>query len=740
MSDPTDASSLILKDMTDYSRHLIDNQFPSPIDGLKKVHRRIIWANRKAKGKLSGADLVADTSKKHPYGDQSIYDSAVRMSQPFKMTYPLLNLIGDCGTYSGDSRAAMRYVSFELSEFTTDIFLDNVAEKTFRMIQDENLEDTEPSYFIPKLPTALLLGSKTVGIGTNSIIIPYRLDKVCSGVMEYSLFRKKNPNNMVWSNKTAGKYFVPYFPIDDYVRNVPHLIHHQTNGKYNHHVIIDGVLEITNNTILIKTLPINIELDQSIQKILAAMRTKGSWLDKHLVSFDILSSTKMDADLLLTFRRSVDIFDALVMVKKLITFTGYITPSGNYTLDRYLIALTPPQVLEVWYRERYNSILGKKKYTQMRLTKEINKVDVALLVSGRVKEVIEIIRTHDLDAGKAKLQKVFNITLAQAILLYSMPLSTMAKTSKPELEAIRARLTAENEEIRNSYGKINEEIYQDAETYKKKYGKKLRRIPEMIGYINIGGDNIFQFESMAELQETLTEFNKLNNTVYLYTSKDDPTLYTPYPEVPQSGITEDSLLPKIFKSTGVIYDKDRLRYTTIIGDGKLSCLQGYYPPSDTDIVNHLYTDTLFSINNVGKISNDVKAADLPHRKKPGGGNITDLLYIGDYTNKYPKYAISINSSSPNLLHIERIEKDTKKIVVTTAGITYILGVYDASYKECLVKLPANCVQNMRIRHIYITDLDLTKDKSYITININSDKNIKRNKEAMLATLAMSSLS
>ncbi|MFN8348615.1 MAG: DNA gyrase subunit A [Spirosomataceae bacterium] len=175
----------------DYSMSvIISRALPDARDGLKPVHRRVLYAmfesgflhNRPYK---KSARTVGDVmAKYHPHGDASIYDTMVRMAQPWSLRYPLIDGQGNFGSLDGDSPAAMRYTESRLKRIAEEMLVD-INKETVNFQPNYDDSDSEPSVLPAKLPNLLLNGSSGIAVGMATNMAPHNLTEVIDGTIAY---------------------------------------------------------------------------------------------------------------------------------------------------------------------------------------------------------------------------------------------------------------------------------------------------------------------------------------------------------------------------------------------------------------------------------------------------------------------------------------------------------------------------------------------------------------------------
>ena len=172
----------------DYSMSVIVSRaLPDVRDGLKPVHRRILYAMSNLKcfhnrPYLKSARVVGDViGKYHPHGDTAVYDALVRMAQDFSMRYPLVQGQGNFGSIDGDSAAAMRYTEVRLQSLS-EFLLKNLDQDTVEFVPNYDNKEEEPSVLPTVLPQLLVNGTSGIAVGMATNIPPHNLAEVIDGL------------------------------------------------------------------------------------------------------------------------------------------------------------------------------------------------------------------------------------------------------------------------------------------------------------------------------------------------------------------------------------------------------------------------------------------------------------------------------------------------------------------------------------------------------------------------------
>ena len=202
---------------------IVGRALPDVRDGLKPVHRRVLFAMRELGNEFNkpykkSARVVGDViGKYHPHGDSAVYDTIVRMAQPFSMRFLLVDGQGNFGSVDGDAPAAMRYTEVRMTQIAHEIISD-LDKQTVDFIENYDGSESEPTVMPTRIPTLLVNGSSGIAVGMATNIPPHSLTEVIDaclalikdpsidvkGLMEYV----HGPDfPYIWNNKWFSRYF-----------------------------------------------------------------------------------------------------------------------------------------------------------------------------------------------------------------------------------------------------------------------------------------------------------------------------------------------------------------------------------------------------------------------------------------------------------------------------------------------------------------------------------------------------
>ncbi|MDP6188777.1 MAG: DNA topoisomerase 4 subunit A, partial [Candidatus Poseidoniaceae archaeon] len=225
---------------------IIGRALPDARDGLKPVHRRVLYGmfegGHTADKKFSkSARSVGEVmGKYHPHGDQSIYDTMVRMAQEFSLRYPLVDGQGNFGSIDGDPPAAMRYTESRLDRIAKHM-LEDIEKKTVDFQPNFDDSEQEPSVLPARLPNLLLNGSDGIAVGMATRIPPHNLTEVAGAIhLHVSRILEQGEGNLSMPNISIGEYMEhikgPDFPTGATIHGIDGIIDMYTHGKGRFHV------------------------------------------------------------------------------------------------------------------------------------------------------------------------------------------------------------------------------------------------------------------------------------------------------------------------------------------------------------------------------------------------------------------------------------------------------------------------------------------------------------------------
>jgi topoisomerase IV subunit A len=475
---------------------------PDARDGLKPVHRRVLWAMRLLglnpnSGFKKSARVVGDViGKYHPHGDQSVYDALVRLAQDFAVRYPLVDGQGNFGNVDGDNAAAMRYTESRLTE-VAQALLDGLDENAVDFRSTYDGEEEEPIVLPAAFPNLLANGSSGIAVGMATSIPPHNLGELCQALVALI----DNPNVQ---DRTILKFVKgPDFPTGGVLIDGPDSIAEAyKTGRGGFRVRAHWTKEEGARgayQIVIDEIPYQVQKAKLIERIAELLEQK-----KLPLLDDIHDESAEDIRIVLTPKsRTVE---AELLMEQLFRQTDLESrfPLNMNVLDGGLV----PKVMSL--REALQAFIDHRREvlerrTTHRLEKIATRLEVLegyLAVYLNLDKVIKIIRTED--EPKPKLMKAFGLNEVQAEAILNMRLRSLRKLEEMEIRAEHDALTKEQKDLRKLLGSDklkSERLIEEVKAIDAKFGGKTeigRRRTRIIE-----AKHIDKIEALAEEAATL---------------------------------------------------------------------------------------------------------------------------------------------------------------------------------------------------------------------------------------------
>ncbi|MBC7128570.1 MAG: DNA gyrase subunit A [Thermoplasmatales archaeon] len=456
----------------DYSMSvIIGRALPDVRDGLKPVHRRILYSMnemglRHNKPYRKSARIVGDVlGKYHPHGDKAVYDALVRMAQPFSMRYPLIDGQGNFGSIDGDEPAAMRYTEARLTriseEMLKDIDKDTV---TWRDNFDSTLK--EPEFLPSLLPNLLVNGSTGIAVGMATEIPPHNLNEIVDAIMAII----DNPDITI---EELFKYVRgPDFPTGGIVYGRNAILNAYKNGQGI--IKIRAKTKIEEDSIIINELPYGVNKSKLIKDI-ANLVKKGK--------IEGIAELRDESDRsgLRIFIRVKKGIDAEVVMNQLFKHTQL---EKSYGILNIAIVDGIPKILNLkemileYIKHRKNIITKRCEYELKKAEERKHILEGLAKALENIDTIVDIIKkSKDSKEAMENLIKEFNFSQIQTKEIISMPLSKLTSFETDEIKKEKIEKENEVEKLKKILGDENEiyKIIKEELSYlKKMYGDERR--------------------------------------------------------------------------------------------------------------------------------------------------------------------------------------------------------------------------------------------------------------------------
>ncbi len=430
------------RDYIDYSMSVIVGRaLPDVRDGLKPVHRRCLFAMHELRNTwnskhVKSARVVGEViGKYHPHGDSSVYDTIVRMAQPFSLRVPLVDGHGNFGSIDGDGAAAMRYTEVRMQRVTEEL-LGDLEKDTVDMVPnyDETLE--EPTVLPAKLPNLLLNGSSGIAVGMATNIPPHNLGELCDGIDYYVQHREECTVDDLMQFVKG-----PDFPTGAEVCG-----HNGINAMYKlgrGQMTVRGKADIVaekngRERIIITEIPYTVNKTEMIKHMANLVK------EKVIVGIsDIRDESKDDIRIVVEVKRDAM---AEVVLNHLYKHTQLQTTFGAIMLA---IVGGRPKILNLkeffkcYVDHRFEVITRRTRFELKKAEARKHIIDGLLLAIDNLDEVVSIIRgSKNRDEAKARLQERFGFTDQQVNAILEMRLYQLTGLERDRLTEELAKLLA----------------------------------------------------------------------------------------------------------------------------------------------------------------------------------------------------------------------------------------------------------------------------------------------------------
>ncbi|MBS56937.1 MAG: DNA topoisomerase IV subunit A [Rickettsiales bacterium] len=403
---------------------IISRSLPDVRDGLKPVHRRIIYSmyqlklNHNSPFKKS-ARIVGDVMGKfHPHGDQAIYDSLVRLAQNFSTRHTLIEGQGNFGNIDGDNPAAMRYTEARL-ENITKYFFDGIEEDSVNFIENYDGQNLEPEVLPTKIPNILLNGSSGIAVGMATNIPPHNLFELNNALIELIKNSQINNTNLLKFIKgpdlpTGGEIIIS--------KNEKKEIYTKGKGSF----IIKSKWEVENlknglYQIVITEIPYQVNKTKIIEQIANLINLKKLPLE------DIADESDENIRIILKPKnRKIDSNKLMELCFKLSDLSSRYSCNFN-VLENGLIPkqMGLKEILVQFINHRKINIKRKSQYNINKIRLRLEILNGYLIVYKNLDTIIKIIRKKD--DPKKEIIKKFKLTYNQADAILSMRLGSLKK-------------------------------------------------------------------------------------------------------------------------------------------------------------------------------------------------------------------------------------------------------------------------------------------------------------------------
>ena len=459
---------------------IMGRALPDVRDGLKPVHRRILFAMRELGldpdgGYRKCAKIVGETMGNfHPHGNQAIYDALARLAQDFAVRYPLVDGQGNFGNIDGDNPAADRYTEARLTAIAADL-LEGIDEDTVDFRPNYDGREQEPVVLPAAFPNLLANGSAGIAVGMATNIPPHNLDELCAALLHLV----KHPNATI--EKLVEFVPGPDFPTGGViVEPREQILEAYRTGRGGFRLRAKWSKEDTGRggyQIVVTEIPYQVQKAKLIEKIADLMSEK-----KLPLLGDVRDESAETIRLVLEPKTRT--IDPTLLMESLFRLTEL---EIRFGLNMNVLSagqipnvLSLRDVLKQWLEHRVDVLVRRTSHRLKKIEHRLEVLDGYLVAYLNIDEVIRIVRFED--DPKAKLIKKFSLTEVQADAILNLRLKSLSKLEEVEIKAEHDKLSKEQRQLKQllksddlQWERIADEIKAVREQYSKKTDLGRRR-------------------------------------------------------------------------------------------------------------------------------------------------------------------------------------------------------------------------------------------------------------------------
>ncbi len=425
---------------------IMARSLPDVRDGLKPVHRRLLYAMRQLRldpgsGYKKSARVVGDVMGKfHPHGDASIYEAMVRLAQEFAVRYPLVDGQGNFGNVDGDNAAAMRYTEARMTA-VAEALLDGIDEDTVDFRPTYDGEGEEPVVLPAAFPNLLANGAQGIAVGMATSIPPHNVGEICDALSHLI----KYPNATV--AKLVDLMPGPDFPTGGIVvENRETVVEAYRTGRGSFRLRARWEVEkLKSGTwqVVVTEIPYQVQKSRLVERIAELLLAK-----KLALLADVRDES--DAEVRLVLEPKSRNVDPEMLMESLFRQTDL---ESRISLNMNVLDATNtprvmplPEVLRAFLDHRQVVLRRRTEYRLREIERRLEILAGYLVAYLNLDEVIRIIREED--EPKAVLMKRFDLTDLQAESILNMRLRSLRKLEEMEIRKEHKTLTAEQKDLR----------------------------------------------------------------------------------------------------------------------------------------------------------------------------------------------------------------------------------------------------------------------------------------------------
>ncbi|WP_373496181.1 DNA gyrase subunit A [Aquiflexum sp.] len=649
----------------DYSMSVIVSRaLPDVRDGLKPVHRRILFGMQELgvlhnKPFKKSARIVGEVlGKYHPHGDSAVYETMVRMAQPWSLRYPLVDGQGNFGSVDGDNPAAMRYTEARLKRIAEELLIDiNKETVDFQLNFDDSLK--EPVVLPAKIPALLLNGASGIAVGMATNMAPHNLGEVVDGIIAYI----EKPDITI--SELMEFIIAPDFPTGGIIYGYNGVKAAFETGRGR--IIVRGKAEVETRdngreSIIISEIPYMVNKANMIEKTAALINEKK--IDGIVAIRD--ESDRQGMRVVYDLKR-----DAVtnVVLNNLYKQTQLQT---SFSVNNVALVKGRPQTLNLkdmivhYVSHRHEVVVRRTQYELREAEKRAHILEGYLIALDHLDEVISLIRSsRDPETARNGLMEKFELSEIQARAILDMRLQRLTGMERDKIQEEYRELMAFIEELKGILDSEERrmQIIKDELTEMKTRYTDARRTT-----IEHNAED-FNYEDMIPNEEVVIT---VSHEGYI-----KRTVLTEYRTQGRGGVGSKGVSTKQDDWTEYLFTASTHNYLLIFTDhGKLFWLKTYAIPEGSKTSKGRPIQNLININPEDKIRSIIQVGDLNDEDYINNNYLVMVTKQGiikkttleQYSRPRTNGIIALNiREDDQLLRVEMTDGDTHIIIAAKTG-------------------------------------------------------------------------
>jgi DNA gyrase subunit A len=493
---------------------IIGRALPDVRDGLKPVHRRILYAMKEMGLKHNGAykksaRIVGDVlGKYHPHGDSAVYNAMVRMVQNFSLRYPMIDGQGNFGSIDGDSAAAMRYTEVKMGQIAGEMLVD-LEKNTVNFVQNYDGSLKEPSVLPTKLPNLLINGSSGIAVGMATNIPSHNICEICDALIKLI----DNPDVSILDLKKIIKG--PDFPTGAIILGEEGIKNYMENGRGTVKIRAKAIINETKNNkhIIINEIPYQVNKSSLINSIIDLIKNK---------KIDGISDLRDESGrdgirILITVKKEANV---QIVLNQLYKHTQLQISFGVIMLaivDNMPKIMNIKEILSHYIEYRKIIVTKRTKFDLHKFENRAHILDGLRIAINNIESIIEIIKkANDDNSARISIISSFGLSKIQTDSILDTKIRQLTKLNVTEVEKEYINTIKKIDEFRlilSNPIKVLENIKHEIVYIKKEYGDKRKtEIQTSISNFNI--EDLIQNEKVVITMSNTGYIKRISLDIY----------------------------------------------------------------------------------------------------------------------------------------------------------------------------------------------------------------------------------